>query len=129
MGQSRDVLLLVLFVVLISLVLWSSFLFYLEGESISTYDRERNFWNRTDVNSLPPHPQHGAAKAVAGSAMIVGTFILAIPASQPGDGQPSDAFPPATVTVTAAAGSAACAEGWAGLSGARAWGAPAAPAA
>eukprot|EP01062_Namystynia_karyoxenos_P066082 TRINITY_DN60105_c0_g1_i1.p1 TRINITY_DN60105_c0_g1~~TRINITY_DN60105_c0_g1_i1.p1 ORF type:complete len:925 (+),score=194.89 TRINITY_DN60105_c0_g1_i1:101-2875(+) len=51
--QSRDVLLLVLFIVIISLIFASSFMFYLEGISISTFDKRRQFWNRTDTHSVP----------------------------------------------------------------------------
>ena len=111
MSQLGDVLVLVLFVIAISLMVWSSCLFYFEGFSISSFDKQNTRWTReNEVTSLIPTreyspfqsipatfwwcistitvvgygdevPYSPSAKALAAFAMLSGTFIIAIPAS------------------------------------------------
>ena len=110
MRQVGDVLLLVMFVVCISLVLWSTCVFHMEGAAISSFDEENTTWFRTDTYSLDVFEEHspfqsipatfwwcistitvvgygdvvpyaGLSKAVASVAMVSATFIIAIPAS------------------------------------------------
>eukprot|EP00659_Diplonema_papillatum_P017596 gene17596-27089_t len=110
MGQLGDVLILVLFVAMISLLLWSSCLFFIEGVSISTFDAANETWIREDITSLYGEDEYSpfqsipatfwwcistitvvgygddvpyspAAKFLASMAMVSGTFIIAIPAS------------------------------------------------
>eukprot|EP01060_Flectonema_neradi_P008655 TRINITY_DN1617_c3_g1_i2.p1 TRINITY_DN1617_c3_g1~~TRINITY_DN1617_c3_g1_i2.p1 ORF type:complete len:811 (+),score=125.97 TRINITY_DN1617_c3_g1_i2:58-2490(+) len=111
MSQLGDVLVLVLFVIGISLMVWSSCLFYFEGFSVSSFDRNNTRWTReNDVKYLIPTTEYSpfqsitatfwwcistitvvgygdevpyspAAKGLASFAMLSGTFIIAIPAS------------------------------------------------
>eukprot|EP00754_Rhynchopus_humris_P037976 Rhum_TRINITY_DN20677_c0_g1::Rhum_TRINITY_DN20677_c0_g1_i1::g.171743::m.171743 len=109
-GQLGDVLLLVLFVVSLSLVLWGSCVFYIETVSVGTFDEGNNTWSRNNIylqggrtehspfQSIPGAfwwcitsvtvvgygdavPYSGGAKAVAAAAMLSATFIIAIPAA------------------------------------------------
>eukprot|EP01063_Lacrimia_lanifica_P040718 TRINITY_DN9345_c0_g1_i1.p1 TRINITY_DN9345_c0_g1~~TRINITY_DN9345_c0_g1_i1.p1 ORF type:complete len:916 (+),score=242.69 TRINITY_DN9345_c0_g1_i1:121-2868(+) len=107
-GKVWDVLVLVTFVIVIALLVWSSCIFYIEAAAIGRFDDAR--WTRTNIYTLDRRqefspfqsiydafwwcistitvvgygdhvPYSGLAKLVAAVAMISATFIIAIPAS------------------------------------------------
>eukprot|EP01059_Diplonema_ambulator_P005690 TRINITY_DN15472_c0_g1_i3.p1 TRINITY_DN15472_c0_g1~~TRINITY_DN15472_c0_g1_i3.p1 ORF type:complete len:465 (+),score=18.06 TRINITY_DN15472_c0_g1_i3:359-1753(+) len=110
MGKLGDVLVLVLFVVVMSLILWGSCLFFIEGAN-SRFDNATDTWYRSvpadnlthrevysPFQSIPAAfwwaistvtvvgygdeiPESAGGKALATFAMLSGTFIIAIPAS------------------------------------------------